>query len=313
MELRRVAPVLGLVALLAVDAVLIAWAFRPTPTDTYVAVTVSSTGGGSTSAKPTRTPSTKPRPTAVKPAPLEQYVVAVGPDIAWVARAGNCANTGELWVTANRGVSWTRSSLPGRVMRVRAASASEAFATGGDKKACATLVRWDTTDGGAAWSKPGDPTAAWSRMPESTTSVHTSRDRVVQPCGTRTVIDLTALDAQRAWVLCANGEVRATTDGGQQWPPSFAKPVRNALAFTMAEGGKGVVVTTDPQCEGLLVRPVTSGELATEGACVEGDVAAQRVSVSTSGDSWWLLNGSRVYWSDDPGGPWTKTRFDAVG
>src|SRR5512139_1583057 len=105
MELRRVAPVLGLVALLAVDAVLIAWAFRPTPTDTYVAVTVSPTAGGSTSAKQTRTPSTKPtaKPTAVKPAPLEQYVVAVGPDIAWVARAGNCTNTGELWVTDDRG------------------------------------------------------------------------------------------------------------------------------------------------------------------------------------------------------------------
>lgn len=317
MELRRVAPVVGLVALLAVDAVLIAWAFRPTPADTYAAAVTSSTGTGAGADGTTSTPtgtSTRPgKPAVVKPAPLEQYIAAVGPDIAWVARAGNCTNTGELWVTADQGVSWTRSSLPGRVMRVKPASATEAFATGGDTKDCATLVRWDTSNAGAAWSRPADPTAAWSRMPESTKSIRTSRDKVVQPCGTRDVIDLTALDAQRAWVLCANGEVRGTTDGGQQWPPSFADPVKNALALAMAEGGKGVVATTDAQCEGVLVLPVISGKLTTEGACVEGPVTAKRVSVATSGDSWWLLNGARVYWSDDPGGPWTKTRIDAAG
>ena len=146
-----------------------------------------------------------------------------------------------------------------------------------------------------------------------TKSIHTSRNKVMQPCGTRDVIDLTALDAQRAWVLCANGEVRGTTDGGQQWPPTFGKPVANALALTMAEGGSGVVATTKADCEGVVLRPVTGGTLSDEGACVEGQVSARRVSVSTSGDGWWLLNGSRVYWADDPGGPWTKTRVDAVG
>jgi hypothetical protein len=135
----------------------------------------------------------------------------------------------------------------------------------------------------------------------------------MQPCGTRDVIDLTALDAQRAWVLCANGEVRGTTDGGQQWPPTFADPVPNALALTMAEGGTGVVATTDADCEGVLLLPVTRGKLSAEGACVEGSVSARQVSVSTASDSWWMLNGSRVYWADDPGGPWTKTRVGAVG
>jgi hypothetical protein len=203
----------------------------------------------------------------VKPEPIEQYISAVGPKIAWVAQAGNCTNTGQLWVTEDQGVTWSRNRLPGRVMRVR---------------------------------------------PTSATQVHTSRDRAVRPCGTRKVIDLTALDGQRAWVLCANGEVRATTDGGQQWSKSYTH--KNALAFSMAEGGDGVLVTTDPECEGVVVKPISAGVLAPDGACVEGPVTPQRVSVSNAGaTSWWLLNGARAYWSDDPGGPWNKTRIDPVG
>ncbi len=139
-------------------------------------------------------------------------------------------------------------------------------------------------------------------------AVHTARDQVVQPCGPRDVIDLTVLDGSRAQVLCANGDVRATTDGGQRWPKSYA--VKNALALTVAEGGSGVIVKADPSCRGVVAVPIVSGQPAKEGQCVVAPAIDGRISVSNAGNAWWLLVGSQVFTAEEPIGPWTRTEQD---
>src|SRR5690349_5222439 len=103
MELRRVAPVVGLTVLLAADAVLIGWAFRPAPADDYVPAAATTT---SARPSPSPSPTVTGKFTPPKVVPVEQYVTAVGPRIAWVARAGSCANPQGVWVTDDQGDSW---------------------------------------------------------------------------------------------------------------------------------------------------------------------------------------------------------------
>ena len=304
MELRRVAPALGLVALLAADAVLIAWAFRPAPADGYVPAAAATTS----SARPTPSVKATGKFTPPTPVPVEQYVTAVGPTIAWVARAGSCANPDVLWVTGDQGATWTRNALPGRVLRLLPDSSKEAQAVGANAGTKCSLKLWATTDSGAEWGKPGDASPAWTRDPNDAQAVHTARDEAVRPCGPRNVIDLTVLDGSRAHVLCANGDVRATTDGGRNWRKSYAS--KNALALTMAEGGSGVIVKADSSCRGVVAVPIASGKPAELGECVVAPTVDGRISVSTGANAWWLVVGSQVFTAEEPVGPWTRTKQD---
>ncbi len=305
MELRRVAPAIGLLVLLVADAVLIGWAFRPAPADVFA----PAAAGTTSTAQPTPSASATGKFTPPTPVPVEQYITAVGPTIAWVARAGSCANPGGVWVTDDQGATWTRNALPGRALRLLADSSKVAQAVGGDTKC--SLKLWKTTDSGAQWGKAQNAAKAWSRLPGDAQSVHTASDLVVKPCGLRDVIDLTVLDGTRAQVLCANGDVRATTDGGQRWPKAYN--VKRALALTAAEGGTGVVVKADPACRGVVAVPIITGQPAKEGTCVTAPAVDGRISVSNAGNAWWMLVGSRVFTADEPIGPWTSTVKDPEG
>src|SRR4051812_140950 len=134
MELRRVAPVVGLVALLAADLVLIGWAFRPAPADGYVAAaTPTATSAGTSTQRSSASPRPSAKATPPKPVPLEQFISAVGPTVAWVVRGGSCANPHAVWVTDDEGDTWRQNGAPGRVMRLLPDSATQAQAVGGDK------------------------------------------------------------------------------------------------------------------------------------------------------------------------------------
>ena len=308
MELRRVAPVVGLAVLLVADAVLIGWAFRPAPADDYVpaatSATASPTGTGRT---PKPASSTKVAPP--KAAPLEEFIAAVGPRTAWVVRSGGCSDPGKVWVTDDGGDSWAAQSLPGRLMRVRPGSATSAFGVGGDKD-CA-LKQWTTADGGRGWVPGEPPTGTWSRMPDDSAEIHTASDEVERPCGARAVIDLAPIDAKRAQLLCANGDWLATTDGGARW--GRVEKVKGGLALTMAEGGTGLLAMADEKCAGVVMVPVEGGERAGEGECVKTATADGQVSVSNASATWWLLAKDRVFVAEDPTGPWLPTRMDAAG
>ena len=304
MELRRVAPVVGLCALLAADAVLIAWAFRGTPTeDPGLAAAPRPLPSISTSAS--ASPSSTRSAASLEPVPVERIVAAVGPTIAWVAQAGSCEKPGAVWVTDDEGDSWSRGDAPGRVLRVRPSSATEGFVTGGDD-GC-DLRLWNTGDAGRAWSESeGGPAEAWSRVPDDAKAVHTPDDAVRRPCGSSLrVLDLAALTAQRARVLCENGDVRTTTDRGASWPRSFT--VEGALAIGAVEGGSGVVVRTTSACRGVVAVPVVGGKPDGDGVCVAGRASPGTVSVSGTGAGWWLVVGDRVHRAERAEGPWERT------
>jgi len=304
MELRRVAPVLGLCALLAADAVLIAWAFRGAPVD--------DPGPAATAAplSPSASPSSAtPAATALKPAPVEQAITVVGPSVAWVTRAGSCKEPGTVWVTDDSGSTWTGQDAPGRVMRARPTSATAGFVTGGDTKC--DLRLWSTGNAGRAWDKPKSAADAWSRVPDDAKGVHTPDAEVTRPCGSGRVLDLAALTAERAVVVCENGDVRATTDRGADWPMSFS--LEGALAVAVVEGGTGVALQTVPSCQGVVAVPLVGGQPDGESRCIRGTAKPGTVAVSGVADSWWVVVGDRVHRAEQPAGPWERTEAPLDG
>lgn len=308
MELGRVVPVIGLTVLLVADAVLIGWALRPVPTDDFVPST-SSASASATPATPAGSPKPSATPVDLKAVPVQQFVTATSPRVAWVVRAGSCTDSGSMWVTKDVGDTWKRSDLPGRLLRLRPDSATAAFGAGGDVEC--TLKLWSTGDAGATWTAGASPDKTWSRDPGDAKAVHTATDLTARPCGAKDVIDLAVLDADRATVLCQNGVVRSTTDGGERWDETFTRA--RSLALTVAEGGTGVLVTADPQCPGVVAVPIAGNEPAAEGVCVPAPAKNGTVSASTAAGGWWLTAGSDVFTADDPEGPWNKTRKGIVG
>ena len=303
MELRRVAPVVGLCALLAADAVLIAWAFRGAPTDDPGPVAGArplTSASASASTSPSAEPTSSAAP-ALKPAPVEQMITAVGPSIAWVVRTGSCDERGTVWVSDDKGASWTSHEGPGRVMRARPTSADAAFVTGGD--ADCELRLWNTGSAGRIWSAAKPAAEAWSRVPDDAKAVHTPDNTVNRPCGRFRVLDLAAISAQRASVLCENGDVRTTNDRGAAWAKSFA--TKGAVALGVVEGGSGVVVRTAESCRGVVAVPLVGGKPEGDGECVRGAAEPGEVSVSGAAEGWWLVVGDQVHTAQGPDGPWT--------
>lgn len=303
------APVVGLCALLVADAVLIVWAFRGTPVDDpgpAASARPLTSSAPPSSASPS---SAAPSASTLKPAPVEQSIAVVGPSVAWVVRAGSCEEPGTVWVTDDAGSSWTSQDAPGRVMRARPSSASSGFVTGGDAKC--ELRLWNTANAGRVWSEPLPATEAWSRVPDDSKAVHTPDDQVSRPCGSGRVLDLAALTAQRAMVVCDNGDVRATTNRGQDWPKAFA--LKGALAIGAVEGGSGVVLRTVSSCRGVVAVPLVGGEPEGEGRCVRGAAQPGQVAVSGIADSWWVVVGDRVHRAEQPAGPWGPTEAPLGG
>jgi photosystem II stability/assembly factor-like uncharacterized protein len=311
MELRRVAPVVGLVALLVVDGALIAWAVRPLPAE--VAETVS-TAGSSTSppsttasrgAQSSPTSSASPTPSTVAAIPLTRVAAAAGGGTVWVADSGTCQRPGTVYVSSDGGGSWSAQDAPGSVLRVKADSAEAAFVTGGDT-AC-DLQLWSTSDGASTWGDATSADAAWSRAPDDARSVHTPADPDVSPCGADVqVVDLTAADGTTAWVLCDDGKIRLTRDRGAGW--SDFTELDGALALALApDTSAALVVRSTPGCRGVVPTTIRDGT-ADDGKCVrvkqvpEGEVAA-----ATSGSRWWIVVGDRVFGADKPDGGWTET------
>jgi hypothetical protein len=123
------------------------------------------------------------------------------------------------------------------------------------------------------------------------------------------VIDLAPLDAERAQLLCDNGDWLATTNGGARWQKVVR--VKGALALTIAEGGRGVLIKADSTCAGVVAVPVSAGKLADEGLCVKATTQAGQISVSNAAATWWLLVKDQVFVAQDPTGPWLQTSRNA--
>ena len=309
MDLRRALPTIAIVTLLVLDAVLVIWALWPASSPTTAPVS-SGTTDATASASPDASGSPSPSPSAsaspdAGPRPLERDLVGVDARSAWVATTGTCEEPGPVHVTTDAGATWRERESPGAVTRIRPSGRTEAFVVGGEQGDC-DMRLWTTTDGGQEWGDAASASAAWARTPDDARRVIRPGGEPVTPCGKAVVLDLASLGRETASVVCGDGRVRTTGNGGDSWPTAFR--IEGALAFSLAPSGRGAVAARDADCDGTTVVPLTGGA-PQESTCVEGASATPgQVAVSVTDGASWLLAGDEVFTAPSQRGPWTKAK-----
>jgi hypothetical protein len=281
----------ALLVLVITDCALVALAFRP---DTAPAQPMSS-GPDSVPVSPSTTQT--PEVSAV---PLRQVVVGIDERRAWRAVLGTCERGGAaIEVTGDGGRTWGSRSTPARALgRVQPVSPDRAFVIGADTRC--RVGEFITDDGARTWDGPRVLDGAWSRTPggDSSTAVTPAR-RAARPCGDRAVVDLARVSARSARVLCADGAIVTSSDGGARWTVLARVPGALAMSVREEQGSVvTVVVRLADGCAGVEVARV-AGAAATPLTCLTtSDAVPQgRVAISVIKAAGWLVVGDTTWLS----------------
>lgn len=303
MDLRRSLPTLGLVALLVVDLALVVWALWPSSSPRSTAApssTASFSGTAASAGSPGAAASGSPRPSAsasagaegaVRAVPLTRLVAAVDARVAWLADAGTCEDPGAVHVTTDGGRAFSTAAAPGSVTRVRPSDAGNGFVVGGDSR-CRTRL-WNTGVAGEEWTGARSASGAWGRDPEDPTRVHRPGGEPVRPCeGDARVVDLAGLRDGVGSVVCSDGTLRTTANGGGAWATTLTR--EGLLALSLTAPGRGALALVTAECRGVGVAALDDGR-AGEVQCVEDVIPREgQVSVSVVGRATWLVAGDTV-------------------
>lgn|GEM_PF-605534 len=321
----------GLVALVALDVVLVGMAMRSTTasaldTTPVNSASIDSTGalvrpGSASSATPTvtpslspsATPSTTPSATAtttattVLAAPLQTILVALDTQRAWRVVVGSCAEGGAAVVTTiDGGATWADAKAPLRtIVRVRPTDGQAAFVIGAGADCKGEFH--STTDSGATWAPGSAVSSAWFRDPANPSAVKAPGPSTSQPCGTRAVLDLAVLSAASARVLCADGLVRSTTDTAASWKDSGKAGGAVALAVPADSPAQTYVALLDATgCAGVQVRRVDQS-VATSCASAPAPTEPGQIALSLVDGGGWLSVGETTMRSTDKLLTWSSS------
>ncbi|KJK13551.1 hypothetical protein UB45_01925 [Terrabacter sp. 28] len=295
----------GLLALLVVDAVLVALAFRPDKAGAAAPTAAATTSVG------TFTPTTEPTKKSAAQ-PLTGVIVAASATRAWRAVLGTCAGGGaSMQMTDDGGKTWTKRAAPtgalGRVQPVGEEGRGFVIAA---RAGCA-VGEYPTDDEGKTWRGPRAVDGGWSRTPggASPQTVITPERTDARPCGTAPVVDVARVSASSAYALCSDGRLMRSTNGGAGW--SQAAAVDGALALSVRSekaGATAYVARVTAECSGVEVARL-SGRSAAKVACIEtdADTTGGRVSVSVVESAGWLTVAGTTWRADANLTSWAKT------
>lgn len=146
--------------------------------------------------------------------------MAINDKQAWRINVGWCAKGGaKVATTTDGGATWAQAKTAlNTIVRVRPTDGRTAFVIGADTTCAAELQ--NTSDAGATWSSGSAVGSAWYRDPKNPLVLRAPGPATSQPCGKREVLDLAVISIGSARVLCADGQVRSTTDTGSSWTSS---------------------------------------------------------------------------------------------
>ncbi|WP_020144763.1 hypothetical protein [Terracoccus sp. 273MFTsu3.1] len=300
----------GLVAFLAVDVALVAFALRSGHNASQALPPVSATRTAALSTSPPTTAVTGPTegvsPASVKAVPVTRLVSALDAVTAWRATTGACdAGGATVEVTADGGQTWTRLRSPARaVARVQPLDETRAFVIGAGP-AC-TLAQYASRDAGRTWLTPTAVSGGWARRLDEPTRVLAPKEAAATPCGDAVVVDLSRTSAAQAQALCADGSVVVTDDGGTTWTGSGDAPGAVALSNLLVDTTlKTYAVRIVGACKGVQLVEVVKGRTAAVVACVpvatpeRGSVGlsvTDRAGWIVSGNQTWLSQGDLTSW-----------------
>lgn len=230
----------------------------PTPTST----------SGQTDTK-TGTSATQQTPSDGPGKQRSEVLLSVGVD-GTILRAtmGNCRSdeTGEVEVSTDGGASFTPvyDDVP-QVLRVVAVSRSDLWFVGTDD-ACRPSVQ-RSGDTGQSWVESEGTAGAYHLTATLDRSlVHAPDGVVTAGCA---AIDLAPVNADVAFVGCADGEIRRTGDGGQSWVPVGQVDGLISLAFLNAQSGYALAAGSP--CPAAVLATDDAGGTWKQTGCLNGE------------------------------------------
>lgn len=291
----------GLSLFLVVDVGLVIFALRPSAP--------LSLQGVASPVTETRAPATSPRSAALAhqsytPAPLRRMIVALDGDRAWRSTGGSCAHGGGLvQATTDGGRTWSTGGSPGRgVARIQPLSNDRGFVYAAAGANCG-LVELTTTNSARSWTRAGTLRGAWTRSLSDAEVVVTPRTPTARPCGTVQVADLARASAVEATVLCVDGRIRRTLDGGATWFDGGQVPGGLTVSSREENGAFATYIAGSTRdCLGIAIFKATaaataSGPTATTCLPSAGKATPGTVSLSVVGAAGWLLVGDETWLS----------------
>jgi len=121
-----------------------------------------------------------------------------------------------------------------------------------------------------------------------------------QPCGKRAVLDLAVLTTGWARVLCADGLVRSTTDGGSVWTDVGTVDGAVALAVPTAHPAETYVARLGaPDCAGIQILQVHQRVAA---SCIQAEIPTDPGQIALSlieGGGWLAVGDATIRSTDD--------------
>lgn len=312
----------AIVALVVLNAVLIFMLLRPPeppqsePRPAFTPEPATTSAGPTDSlSPPAPEPAPTPEPTADEAAPAgaqpaQRLLAAASDSVAWRASTGSCEAPGVVEYTEDGGATWAPRE-PGvtPVSRLKVQSGSALVLIGGTADCAPTYAA--TSDAGDTWVTADEYLAgSWYLLPGDRTRLNAPTGEVAAPCAGEPV-GLAGLDSQRGAVLCADGTLQVTSDGGAAWAPAGSAP--DALALGLRADGY-VLATASPACTGLAVLlldpagaglPDDGGNLPDGAGCAPvTDAQPGQVAVSGTQDAIWLWSGDEVLVSADAAQTW---------
>ncbi|MDQ3422930.1 MAG: hypothetical protein M3510_05970 [Actinomycetota bacterium] len=285
----------------------------PTPAD----------GTASVDAQPSRTPSKTPtdddsrRPAGdsrpEKPAPLDTGPVlldnAVDGTVVRAAR-GECSDTTGssspdpvVEVSTDDGRSFGQVDLGSpldAVLRVSVSAADDLVVIGAGQTCDLTV--YQSSDAGETWTASAGTYGAWHLSAGGGRKVHAPVGPVTIGCR---VASLSVITDSAARVLCAEGDLQGTANGGFEWVSLGALDGAVDIAYVTPVEAWAVAASGD--CSAAVARTVDGGTEWEQTACIdEGGEGVEPQAVASAGGVVLVQAGGRVLSSDDGGRSFTE-------
>ena len=294
---NRTLGIVALAALLVLDLVLVFFAVRPDST-----AATGTSARPTASAKPAAGGSASPRPKPAAPSVGQQRSVSLlDGGSALMSAPGSCAAGGaEVFRSTDTGATWTGVESPGAVVpRVTLTGAESGFAIAAGQ-GCEEALLFRDTNALAGWSEGIKPADTWFVLPQVPARINGPAGLVESPCGQQVTVGLTPSASPDAAVLCADGFLQRTTDGGETWQRGGQLAGGRAIGGDPA--GELLALAAVPGCDGLGVFITDPAGAWAQTTCLTGANRTGPVGIGSAGTTVIAVDGAgKTYASTDSG------------
>lgn len=308
---RRTWGLIALAALIIADVVLVALALRPAqvlPTATLPPVEATTPSANATASEPSASATPAAQPASGPPVPANQMVVADNGTLLLIA-PGQCGIGGaEGWQQPEGSIEWTPWGVPGPVVtRFSVTGAARTIFATASGPECNEQFFYPSSGPNQTWgeAQPAPGVFYLQPNPDGTQTIGTATGTTPSPCDAGTIA-LAATDNTPV-LLCADGGVAVSNDGGASW--EFRGNVDQGRAITFGSANLLYSLTDSPECRGVAVASSSDGGTTWSiTGCAEGASSDSAVALAANGNSVVVVDAARVaYRSSDGGRTFSKS------